>query len=139
MLNICLGIDGVLRGCTSPKEDIEDFLNYCLDKYPNSVCWLITHCNYGINRASEALRGVLPQDLVDRLAEIVKLTEWGVLKTDGIDKDQDFVWFDDNLLESEKRVLQAYYVTDGFFWMNPKDPEMAKKALNYLKSWNNKD
>ena len=56
------------------------------------------------------------------------------LKTDGIDKDQDFVWFDDNLFESERQVLKAYYVEDGFFRMNPKDPEMAKKALNHLKN-----
>ena len=48
--------------------------------------------------------------------------------------DQDFVWFDDNLFESERQVLKAYYVEDGFFRMNPKDPEMAKKALNNLKS-----
>lgn len=37
MLNICLDIDGVLRECASLKEDIEDFLNYCLDKYPDSI------------------------------------------------------------------------------------------------------
>ena len=134
MLNIYLDINGVLRGCASLKEDIEDFLNYCLDKYPNSVYWLTTHCHYGINRAPEALRGVLSQDLVDRLADTVKPTEWEVLKTDGIDKDQDFVCFDDNLFESEMRMLQVYYVTDRFFRMDPEDPEMARKALDYLKS-----
>ena len=48
--------------------------------------------------------------------------------------DQDFVWFDDNLFESERQVLKAYYVEDGFFRMNPKDPEMAKKALIHLKN-----
>lgn len=133
MLNIYLDIDGVIRGCASPKEDIEKFLNYCLAKYPNSVYWLTTHCNHGINRAPEALQGVLSAELVDRLAGIVKSTEWEVLKTDAIDKDQDFVWFDDNLFESEKRVLDAYNVVDGFFRMDPKDPEMAKKAINYLR------
>ena len=48
--------------------------------------------------------------------------------------DQDFVWFDDSLFESERQVLKAYYAEDGFFRMNPKDPEMAKKALNHLKN-----
>lgn len=133
MLNIYLDIDGVIRGCASPKEDIENFLNYCLSKYPDSVYWLTTHCNHGVNRAPEALQGILSAELVDRLANIVKPTEWEILKTDAIDKDQNFVWFDDNLFESEKRVLDAYNVADGFFRMDPKDPEMAKKALNYLK------
>ena len=48
--------------------------------------------------------------------------------------DQDFVWLDDNLFETEKRVLEAYYVLDGFYKMDPKDPEMAKKTLLKLKS-----
>lgn len=133
MLNIYLDIDGVVRGCASPKEDIENFLNHCLAKYPNSIYWLTTHCNHGVNRAPEALQGILSQELVDRLADTVKPTEWEILKTDAIDKDQDFVWFDDNLFESEERVLDAYNIADGFFRMNSKDSEMAKKVLNYLK------
>lgn len=134
MLNIYLDIDGVIKGCASPKEDVEEFLWYCLGNYPNSIYWLTTHCNHGVNRAPEALDGVLSQELVCALTEKVKPTDWEVLKTDGIDKDQDFVWFDDNLFESERRVLEAYYVSDGFFKMNPKDPEMARKALEHLKS-----
>lgn len=133
-MNIYLDIDGVIRGCASPKEDIEEFLWYCLEKYPNSTYWLTTHCNHGVNRAHEALQDELSQDLVDELSQKVKPTEWEVLKTDGIDMDQDFVWFDDNLFESERQVLEAYYVEDGFFRMNPKDPEMTKKALKHLKN-----
>ena len=134
MLNIYLDIDGVIKGCASPQEDIEAFLRYCLDNYPDSMYWLTTHCNKGINRAPEALRGYLSDKLLDELETKVKPTTWEVLKTDGIDMDRDFVWFDDNLFESEKRVLESYYVLDGFLRMNPKDPGMAKKALEHLKS-----
>lgn len=134
MLNIYLDIDGVIKGCASPQEDIEVFLRYCLDNYSDSIYWLTTHCNKGINRAPEALRGYLSDKLLDELETKVKPTTWEVLKTDGIDKDQEFVWFDDNLFESEKRVLESYYVLGGFFRMNPKDPGMAKKALKHLKS-----
>ena len=133
-MNIYLDIDGVIRGCASPKEDIEEFWWYCLDNYPDSTYWLTTHCNHGANRAPEAIQDELSKELVDALSKQVKATEWEVLKTDGIDMDQDFVWFDDNLFESERQVLKAYYVDDEFFRMNPKDPEMAKKALNHLKS-----
>ena len=48
--------------------------------------------------------------------------------------DSDFVWFDDNLFEAEKAVLEQNYVLDGFFRMNPREPEMARKALEFLKS-----
>ena len=133
-MNIYLDIDGVIRGCASPKEDIEEFLWYCLDNYPDSIYLLTTHCNHGVNRASEAIQDEFSKELVDALSKQVKATEWEVLKTDGIDMDQDFVWFDDNLFESERQVLKAYYAEDGFFRMNPKDPEMAKKALNHLKN-----
>ena len=134
MINIYLDIDGVIRGCASPKEDIEEFLGYCLDNYPDSTYWLTTHCNHGVNRAPEAIQNEFSKELVDTLTKQVKATEWEVLKTDGIDMDQDFVWFDDNLFESERQVLKSNYVEDGFFRMNPKDPEMAKKALNHLKN-----
>lgn len=33
MMNIYLDIDGVLKGCASPQEDIELFLRYCLDSH----------------------------------------------------------------------------------------------------------
>ena len=114
MLNIYLDIDGVIKGCASPQGDIEAFLRYCLDNYSDSMYWLTTHCNKGINRAPEALRGYLSDKLLDELETKVKPTIWEVLKTDGIDKDQDFVWFDDNLFESEKRVLESYYALDSF-------------------------
>lgn len=133
-LNIYLDIDGVIRGCTSPQADIAEFLRYCLEHYPDSMYWLTTHCKHGYNHAAAALQGYLPQDLVDELSIKVQPAEWEVLKTDGIDKGQDFVWFDDNLFESEQRVLEAYCVADSYFRMDPRDPAMAKKALEYLKS-----
>jgi hypothetical protein len=47
--------------------------------------------------------------------------------------DSGFVWFDDNLFEAERTVLEKNYDMDGFFKMNSRDPEMAKKALAFLK------
>ena len=56
-----------------------------------------------------------------------------MLKTDAIDMDSDFVWFDDNLFGTERTVLEQNYVLDGFFKMDPRDPEKKKKALEFLK------
>ena len=56
-----------------------------------------------------------------------------MLKTDAIDMDSDFVWFDDNLFGTERTVLEQNYVLDGFFKMDPRDPEMVETALEFLK------
>ena len=48
---------------------------------------------------------------------------------------KNYVWFDDSLFESEKMVLESHYVLDSFFRMNPKDPDMAKKALLFLRNF----
>ena len=129
---IYFDIDGVLRGVASPREDVMALLRYCLDNYPGAVYWLTTHCRGGENHTNSALRGEFPDELVDELYSKVLPTDWGVLKTEAIDMDSDFVWFDDNLFESERMVLEQNYVLDGFFLMNPKDPEMARRALLFL-------
>ena len=132
---IYFDIDGVLKGTASPQEDIISLLRYCLDNYASSLYWLTTHCKGNENHTDFALSDTLPKELVDELYQSFLPTNWEVLKTDGIDLGSDFVWFDDNLFESEKMVLESYFVLDGFFRMNPKDPEMAKKALLFLKSF----
>ena len=133
---IYFDIDGVLRGTMSPKTDIIALLRYCLDNYGDSLYWLTTHCKHGINHAPAALRNELPGELVDELALKVHPTDWVNLKTEAVDLDSDFVWFDDTLFESEKQVLASNYVLDSFFHMNPRDPDMAKKALAFLKKLN---
>ena len=130
---IYFDIDGVIRGMASPKEDVAALLRYCLDNYPGKIYWLTTHCRGGVNHTDFALRGEFPDDFVDELCHKILPTDWDALKTDAIDMDSDFVWFDDNLFETEKAVLEQNYVLDGFFKMNPRDPEMAKKALEFLK------
>ncbi|MBR3144175.1 hypothetical protein IKF12_03215 [Candidatus Saccharibacteria bacterium] len=131
---IYLDIDGVIKGVASPREDVVALLRYCLDNCPGRVYWLTTHCRGGENHTDSALRGVFDDEFVDELYSKVLPTDWGALKTEAIDMDSDFVWFDDNLFESEKMVLERNYVLDGFFLMNPRDPEMAKKAVLFLKS-----
>ena len=132
---IYFDVDGVLRGSASPIVDIVALLRYCLDNYKDSLYWLTTHCKCGVNRAPEALRGALPDDLVDELAEKFQPTDWENYKVEGIDLDSDFVWFDDNLFEGEKKILEANYVLDGFYYMNSRDSEAARKALEFLKGF----
>ena len=132
---IYFDIDGVLRGTASPQEDIMALIRYCLDNYADSLYWLTTHCKGGVNQTNFVLSNTFPKELAEEMYRTFKPTDWEVLKTDGIDLDSDFVWFDDNLFENERNVLESHYVLDGFFRMNPRDPDMAKKALSFLKSF----
>lgn len=131
-LNIYFDIAGVLLWTNSPKEDIIELLEYCLSNYPNSTYWLTTYCMGGNNRTNYALQGKFPNELVERVYNTFLPTDWHSLKTEAIDFNSDFVWFDDNLSESDKVVLEENHALDGFFRMNPQDPEMAKKALRFL-------
>lgn len=127
MMNIYLDIDGVLKGCASPKEDIEKFLTFCLDNC--SVYWLTTHCRGGINYAPRALEGEFGPELIRRLEESVNPTDWGVSKTEGIDFDAPFIWFDDTVFEYEQNELRNRGAEDNFFWVDKRDPEAAKCML----------
>lgn len=40
------------------------------------------------------------------MLERVKSTKWNTLKTEGIDLDSEFIWFDDNVFNAEYRVLE---------------------------------
>ena len=134
-MNIYLDIDGVLRGVASPVEDVVELLNYILTNYPDSAYWLTTHCRQGYNHTRAALLdSELPRDLAEKASEMIKPTDFSVLKTEGIDFTKPFIWLDDNLFESEKRVLESHNCLSSHFLMNPRDPEMAKKALALLKS-----
>ena len=134
-MNIYLDIDGVLRGAASPVEDVAELLNYIITNYKDTTYWLTTHCRQGYNHTKEALLdSELPRELVEKASEVIKPTDFGVLKTEGIDFTKPFIWLDDNLFESEQKVLEEHGCLSSHYLMNPRDPEMAKKALTLLKS-----
>jgi hypothetical protein len=133
-MNIYLDIDGVILGVESPIEDLIKFISYILDNFPDSTYWLTTHCMCGENHTDSALRGVYPDELVDRIAGTIKPTDWRTEKTEAIDFSQPFVWFDDDAFESEWKILELHGALDGQFHMNLRDPKMAEKALGYLQS-----
>ncbi len=130
-MNIYLDIDGVILSTASPQEDIEAWLNYMLDNFPN-IYWLTTHCRGGENQTKFWLSDKLPTRLVERMSKHIQATDWGVLKTDAIDFTKPFIWFDDNLMLSERQILEQHSCLASHFAMNPRDPEMAKKALRLL-------
>lgn len=132
-MNIYLDIDGVLLANESNAANYADeFLKAVIEKYPESTYWLTTHNWKGENRAKEVLAPHLKPETVD-LLDRVKPSEWKDLKTDAIDFDQDFLWFDDDLWPNELNVLERHEALQNFMMVDlQKDPDMLKKLAEVI-------
>lgn len=132
-MNIYLDIDGVLlinEKNSSPHAD--EFIQHVLTKYPDTTYWLTTHNWQGENRAKEVLAPHLkPETAV--LLDKIKPSEWKELKTDAIDFEQDFLWFDDDLWPEELKVLENNNATGRFVMIDlAKDPNMLKSLIEVV-------
>lgn len=117
-MNVYLDIDGVLMANeTHAAAGADEFLQAILNNYPDSTYWLTTHCWRGENRCTEVLSPILRPETIALLSKI-KPTEWEDLKTDAIDFSQPFLWFDDDLLPDEAKVLAQYNATDNYVPVN---------------------
>lgn len=134
-MNIYLDIDGVLLvNETHAANHADDFIQAVLEKYPDSTYWLTTHNWQGENRAKDVLAPYLKPETVELLDKI-KPSEWGELKTDAIDFDQDFLWFDDDLWPAELKVLEKNEALHQFIMVDlSKDPDMLQKLTEVIKS-----
>lgn len=108
-MKIYLDIDG-----TMIHDDLSDM--YCnaavgLEEFiialrTYDTYWLTTHCTEGDpTKARQIMKGVLPESLhadIDR----IKPTVWQDLKTNGIDFDSNFIWFDNDIFAGEWEKLK---------------------------------
>lgn len=134
-MNIYLDIDGVLlanENNAAPHAD--EFLRTILAIYPDSTYWLTTHNWKGENRAKDVLAPHLKPETV-RLLDKVKSSEWGEFKTDAIDFNEDFLWFDDDLWPEELKVLEAHDAVEQFMMVDlDKDPDMLQKLTEVIRA-----
>lgn len=108
-MKIYLDIDGTMihedltENYCKPAAGLEDFL---IALRPFETYWLTTHCTEGNpENARRIMKAVLPESLhsdIDR----IKPTVWQDLKTKGIDFSSDFIWFDNDIYDSEWKVLE---------------------------------
>ncbi len=107
-MNIYLDIDGVLLAHENRAADYADeFLQFILKYWPETTYWLTTHCWKGHNRTYDVLEPYLRKQTLKQL-HLIKPTEWGELKTDAINFKRPFLWFDDDLFDEEKQILEHY-------------------------------
>jgi hypothetical protein len=67
------------------------------------------------------------------LLDNIKSSEWGELKTDAINFNTDFLWFDDDLWPDELKVLENNNSTHRFVMVNlEKDPNQLKELTKLI-------
>ena len=110
--NIYLDIDGVIltRGGEQARH-LDKFLKYILGKY--SVFWLTSRCRGDSKYTVDYLSQFLADDTISLVKEI-KPTNFRLDKTEAIDFDKGFLWFDDQLFDSEKNTLKMYDKYDSW-------------------------
>lgn len=120
-MNIYLDIDGTLihedlsEMLGKPAAGLEEFI---IALRPHTTYWLTTHCRDGNpQRAREIMKRVLPDTLhsdIDR----IKPTVWDRFKTEGIDWNQDFIWFDNDIGDYERARFNDAPDTKSFIEMD---------------------
>lgn len=130
-MKIYLDVDGVIL--TKDKEQMEglrDFLLAISSLFPNDIYWLTTHCKENDNsRVLGHLKGLLEDDLYEIL-ETVKPTTWYELKTEAIDFNEDFYWFDDCVFLAEQNILKEKGVYDSWIKVDNNLGDITKFLQN---------
>lgn len=102
-MNIYLDIDGVLlANDKSSSNYVYEFLKYVTDEYP--TYWLTTHCKGDVSYTINHLSRWFDEPTLE-LAKKIKPTNWNTSKTEAIDFNSPFLWFDDYIFDFEKKDL----------------------------------
>ena len=102
-MKIYLDIDGViLTKDLKPANYLYEFLKYITSKHP--VFWLTTHCKGNSDSTVNFLSRFLDPKIIE-IAKNIQSTNWSTAKTEAIDYQSPFLWFDDYLFEFEKKDL----------------------------------
>ena len=107
-MKIYLDIDGTMihedltENYGKPAAGLAEFL---IALRPYDTYWLTTHCTEGDPaNARRIMKAVLPGSLhadIDR----IKPTTWTTMKTEALDWNSDFIWFDNDILAAEWEAL----------------------------------
>jgi len=104
---VYLDIDGVLvdyEGKQMPY--LKEFIDFVFEISNGEVYWLTTHSHDGNKeRSINYLSQIVDPPILEKLRS-VKPTQWETLKTEGIDLDSEFLWFDDTIFNAEYKRLE---------------------------------
>jgi hypothetical protein len=106
-MRIYLDIDGVFLDTKEYKQmpHLKEFLSTVFEVSNDQVYWLSTHTKHGENDIALYHLEDLDKDILE-MSKGIKDTKWDTLKTEGIDLNSEFIWFDDNVFNAEYKVLE---------------------------------
>lgn len=106
-MNIYLDIDGVLldHNGGKPLKDVVDFLEFVYEMSDGNLYWLSTLKHRSLTHVIDGFQPIMNEELYSLLKKI-KNTKWDAYKTEGIDLDNDFLWFDDIIFQFEYKILE---------------------------------
>lgn len=127
-MKIYLDIDGVILANDKQKANFADeFIKSIVTNH--DVYWLTTHCHGGENYTVELLSQFFGPETMKYIKKI-KPTNWDTWKTDAIDFNEDFLWFDDQVFEEEIRVLKEHNKFDSWIQIDlSKNPDQLKTFI----------
>lgn len=132
-MKLYFDIDGVLiaQG-RKPANYVAEFLKIATEKH--DCYWLTTHCkdNSEASIAMDHIKDVLPAEAVS-YCERIKPTEWSLKKTEAIDLNSDFLWFDDVSFGFEKEMLAQHNKSSSFVLVDLiSQPDQLKELIKLL-------
>lgn len=127
-MRIYLDIDGVLINHNQATPHANDFLRFILDHHPEDTYWLSTRCKGDAVATVQQIAQYFDEDVALMLKKI-KPTNWNMAKTEAIDLDQPFLWFDDTLLYGESEVLAAHNALDNHILVTLKQKPLQLKTF----------
>lgn len=111
-----------------PANHVKEFLTNIVKKH--DTYWLTTHCNGDSTVPVLYLSKIFPEELMPLIMRI-KPTRWEMRKIDAINLDENFLWFDDVLMDSEEKLLNEKGKRDSHIMVNLDDnPDFLKDYLN---------
>lgn len=132
--NLYLDIDGViLANENNLAIGASEFIKYAVDNF--DVYWLTTHCMNGDTaHAIEYVQRGSDENLRPYLTKF-KPTTWGITKTDAIDFNKPFLWFDDDCYSGERLVLYENNAFNSWIEIDlVKYPDQLTHELKLLRS-----
>lgn len=117
-MKIYLDVDGViLDKHLNPSQCLHEFVEYVTEHY--DCYWATTHVTDG---STEHLFRVLtrqnvPEETLELLKK-VKGARWDMLKTEVIDFESEFLWFEDMPTTGEVEMLKKHGVENSLVWID---------------------
>ena len=108
-MKIYLDIDGVLIDTKEykPMSYLKEFLTTVFNISNGEVYWLSTHTHDGDNTSPLNYFKPIVDSEIYTMLEKIKPSKWYSLKTEGIDLNSDFLWFDDVIFKAEYNYLEG--------------------------------